>query len=72
MKFNRYIEDDKVMLAYGDNNRKCSIFTTLYWMGKIFLTQTDWFWKLYLSYGIFGQGNDMWIYGARKRKTHTV
>ena len=69
MKFNRCIEDDEVMLAYGDNNRKCSILTRLYWMGKIFLTQTDWVWKLYLSYGIFGQGIDMWIYGDRRKYT---
>lgn len=43
MKSNRYIEDKEVTLAYGDNNRKCSILAKLYWMGNFFFfTYTDW------------------------------
>lgn len=42
MKFNRYIEDEEVMLAYDDNIRKC-ILTRVHWKEKVFLVYTDQF-----------------------------
>lgn len=36
MKFNLYVENEK-MLAHGDDNTKCSSLARLYWLGKIFI-----------------------------------